>query len=203
MAVTRPRTLPVPLLELKTQYRSIREAIDAAIARVVEAQLFILGPEVSALEQEVAALCGVAHGVGMSSGTDALLASLMALEIGPGDEVVTTPYSFFASAAGAVRLGARPVFVDIDPSSYNIAADAVADAITERTRAILPVHLYGRMAELDAIMASAESREIAVIEDAAQAIGAVDARGRRAGSIGAFGCFSFFPTKNLGGFGDG
>jgi len=203
MAVTRPRTLPVPLLELKTQYRSIREEIDAAVARVVEAQQFILGPEVSALEQEVAALCGVAHGVGMSSGTDALLASMMALEIGPGDEVVTTPYSFFATAAGAVRLGARPVFVDIDPTSYNIDAAGVAGALTERTRAILPVHLYGRMAALDAMLSSAQPRGIAVIEDAAQAIGAVDELGRRAGSIGALGCLSFFPTKNLGGFGDG
>jgi dTDP-4-amino-4,6-dideoxygalactose transaminase len=203
MEVTRTRAVPVPLLDLKTQYRSIREEIEAAIARVVESQLFILGPEVSGLEQEIAALCGAAYGVGLSSGTDALLASLMALDVGPGDEVVTTPYTFFATAAAAARLGARPVFVDIDPLCYNLDGNRVADALTARTRAILPVHLYGRMAELDAILASAQARGIPVIEDAAQAVGAFDATGRRAGSVGAMACFSFFPTKNLGGFGDG
>jgi dTDP-4-amino-4,6-dideoxygalactose transaminase len=203
MEVVRARDVHVPLLDLKGQYRSIRKEIDDAVVRVIESQHFILGPEVGALEQEIAALCGAAHGVGMSSGTDALLAALMALDVGRGDEVVTTPYSFFATAGVVARLAARPVFVDIDPISYNLHADAVEGALTERTRAIMPVHLYGRMAELDPIMRSARERGIPVVEDAAQAIGAVDAAGRRAGSIGAVGCFSFFPSKNLGGFGDG
>jgi len=193
----------VPLLDLKVQYRSIKQEIDEAVDRVIESQYFILGPEVTALEDEVARYSGTAVGVGMSSGTDALLAALMALDIGVGDEVITSTYTFFATAGVIARLGAVPVFVDIEPVSFNIDPDAVEAAITARTRAIVPVHLYGRMADMDAIMAIAARHGLPVIEDAAQAIGAFDAQQRRAGSIGAMGCFSFFPSKNLGGFGDG
>jgi dTDP-4-amino-4,6-dideoxygalactose transaminase len=169
---------------------------------VIESQYFILGPEVSGLEDEVAAYTGVTHAIGMSSGTDALLAALMALEIGPGDEVITSTYSFFATGGVIARLGATPVFVDIDPHTYNIDPTAAAEATGDRTKAIMPVHLYGCVADMDPILASAGGR-VPVIEDAAQAIGAFDARGRKAGSIGDMGCFSFFPSKNLGGFGDG
>jgi dTDP-4-amino-4,6-dideoxygalactose transaminase len=199
--IDRPTT--VPLLDLKAQYHAIRDEIDAAVRGVIESQYFILGPEVAALEQEVAAYSGVAHGVGMSSGTDALLAALMALDVGPGDEVVTSPYSFFATAGVIARLGAKPVFVDIDPVTYNILPHEVARAITVRTKAVIPVHLYGCVATMDPILAAGRAYEVAIIEDAAQAIGAHDAAGRRAGAIGDMGCFSFFPSKNLGGFGDG
>ncbi|MEO6393645.1 MAG: DegT/DnrJ/EryC1/StrS family aminotransferase [Pyrinomonadaceae bacterium] len=193
---------PVPLLDLKEQYRPIREEIRAAIDRVADAQWFINGPEVEGLEREVAEYSGAPHGIGVSSGTDALLVAMMALEIQPDDEVITTPYSFFATAGCIARLGARPVFVDIDPESYNLRPDLIEEAITAKTRVIMPVHLYGQMAEMDPIMAIAERHGLAVIEDAAQAIGS-EYHGRRAGSIGTFGCFSFFPSKNLGGFGDG
>ena len=200
---TQTKPMQVPLLDLKEQYRSIRQEIDEAVARVIESQHFILGPEVTALEQEVAAYSGANYGVGMSSGTDALLAALMALDIRNGDEVITTPYTFFATAGTIARLGAKTVFVDIDPATFNIDASQIEAAITDRTRAIIPVHLYGRMADMDAIMRVARARAIPVIEDAAQAIGSFDAAGRRAGAIGDMGCFSFFPSKNLGGFGDG
>lgn len=193
---------PVPLLDLKEQYRPIREEIRAAIDRVADAQWFINGPEVEGLEREVADYSGAPYGIGVSSGTDALLVAMMALEIQPGDEVITTPYSFFATAGCIARLGARPVFVDIDPESYNLRPELIEAAITPKTRVIMPVHLYGQMAEMDPIMAIAERNGLAVIEDAAQAIGS-EYQGRRAGSIGTFGCFSFFPSKNLGGFGDG
>jgi dTDP-4-amino-4,6-dideoxygalactose transaminase len=193
----------VPLLDLKQQYQAIKDDVDAAVARVIQSQYFILGPEVTALEEEVAAYSSVAHAVGMSSGTDALLAALMALDVGPGDEVITTTYSFFATAGVVARLGARIVFVDIDPATFNIDTAAAVDAVTDRTKAIMPVHLYGRLADMDPLLDVARRRGIAVIEDAAQAIGAVDAQGRSAGSIGDMGCFSFFPSKNLGGFGDG
>ena len=194
--------IPVPLLDLKAQYAPIQNEIQAAMNRVVENQYFILGPEVAALEEEVAAYSQCDYGIGVSSGTDALLAALMALEIGPGDEVITSPYSFFATAGCVARVGATPVFVDIDPETYNINPAGIEAKITPRTRAIIPVHLYGQMAEMDAIMDVAQRHALAVIEDAAQAIGA-EYRGRRAGSVGDFGCFSFFPSKNLGGFGDG
>jgi dTDP-4-amino-4,6-dideoxygalactose transaminase len=195
--------MAVPLLDLRAQYSSIRADVDAAITRVVESQHFILGPEVEGLEREVAAYCGVDHAIGLSSGTDALLIALMAHGIGPGDEVITTPFTFFASAGTVSRLGARPVFADIDPTSFNLAPGAVASALTEQTRAIMPVHLFGRCLELDAIVQLVDARGLPIIEDAAQAIGAVDGAGRQAGAIGNAGCFSFFPTKNLGGFGDG
>lgn len=193
---------PIPLLDLKAQYAAIRAEIRAAIDRVADAQHFIGGPEVEALEQEVAAYVGCRFGIGVSSGTDALLVALMALDLRPGDEVITTAYSFFATAGSIYRLGGRPVFVDINPLTYNIEPVQIEAAITDRTRAIIPVHLFGQMADMDPIMAIARRHDLIVIEDAAQAIGA-EYRGRRAGSIGHFGCFSFFPSKNLGAFGDG
>jgi dTDP-4-amino-4,6-dideoxygalactose transaminase len=192
----------VPLLDLKEQYRPIREEIRAAIDRVADAQWFINGPEVEGLEREVAAYSGAPYGIGVSSGTDALLVAMMAIEVQPGDEIITTPYSFFATAGCIARLGAKPVFVDIDPNSYNILPAAIEAAITPRTRVIIPVHLYGQMAEMDPIMDIARRHNLIVIEDAAQAIGS-EYHGHRAGSMGDFGCFSFFPSKNLGGFGDG
>ena len=194
--------IPVPLLDLKAQYATIREEVNAAVMRVLESQHFILGPEVEALEAEVAAYSQCKYGIGVSSGTDALLVALMAIDIQPGDEVITTPYTFFATAGSIVRLGAKPVFVDIDPLSYNIDHTKIEAAITPRTRAIMPVHLYGQMAEMDPIMEIANRYNLYVIEDAAQAIGA-EYKGRRAGSIGHLGCLSFFPSKNLGGIGDG
>ncbi len=193
---------PVPLLDLKAQYSALRDEIHAAMDRVIESQHFILGPEVEALEREVAAYSHCQYGIGVSSGTDALLVALMAIDLQPGDEVITTPYTFFATAGSIVRLGGRPVFVDIDPRTYNIDPAGIETVITPRTKAIMPVHLFGQMADMDPIMAIAERHGLAVIEDAAQAIGA-EYKGRRAGSIGHLGCFSFFPSKNLGGFGDG
>ncbi len=194
--------MTVPLLDLKAQYNVLRAEINAAVERVLESQHFILGPEVEALEHEIAAYCQCEHGIGVSSGTDALLVALMAIGIKPGDEVVTSPYTFFATAGCIARLGARPVFVDIEPLTYNLNPGAIETAITERTRAIMPIHLFGQMADMEAVMQIARRRNLYVIEDAAQAIGA-DFRGRRAGSIGHLGCFSFFPSKNLGGIGDG
>src|SRR5262249_2611807 len=169
---------------------------------VLESQQFILGPAVDACEGAIAQYCGVAHAIGVSSGTDALLACLMAEEIGPGDEVITTPYTFFATVGAISRLGATPVFVDIDPASHNLDVEQVAAKITQKTRAIIPVHLFGQMADMDPIMSLAEKHGLVVIEDAAQAIGA-EYKGCRAGSIGHYGCFSFFPSKNLGAIGDG
>ena len=193
---------PVPLLDLHAQFTSIEAEIRSAMDRVLSSQYFIMGPEVAALEKEIAAYSQCRFGIGVSSGTDALLVALMALDIGPGDEVITTPYSFFATAGRISRLGATPVFVDIDPQSYNLDPTKIEAAITKRTKAILPVHLYGQMAEMDPIMQIAQDRGLVVIEDAAQAIGA-EYKGRRAGTVGHMGCFSFFPSKNLGAFGDG
>ncbi|MFM8395593.1 MAG: DegT/DnrJ/EryC1/StrS family aminotransferase, partial [Acidobacteriota bacterium] len=177
----------------------------AVIERVVESQIFINGSEVEGLEEEVAGYSQCRYGIGVSSGTDALLAALMAIDIQPGDEIITSPYTFFATAGTIWRLGAKPVFVDIDPLTYNMdtsPAGGLEAAITPRTRAIMPVHLYGQMAEMDSIMEIAARHNLIVIEDAAQAIGS-EYKGKRAGSIGHLGCFSFFPSKNLGGFGDG
>jgi len=192
----------VPLLDLKSQYAAIKDDVNAAIAEVLESQHFILGPQVTRCEEAVAAYSGCAYGVGVSSGSDALLISLMAEGIGPGDEVITTPYTFFATAGAIARLGARPVFVDIDPVTYNMDARQIEPKVTSRTRAIIPVHLYGQMADMDPIMRVAGDHGLVVIEDAAQAIGA-EYKGRRAGSMGHYGCFSFFPSKNLGAAGDG
>ena len=196
------RQMKVPLLDLQAQYQSLRDELLAAVTRVMDSQRFVLGDEGRALEAEIADYCGTGFAVGCASGSDALLLALMALDVKAGDEVITTPFTFFATASAITRLGARPVFVDIDPLSYNIDPDAVAHAITPRTKAIMPVHLYGQCADMDALMAIAGRYGIPIVEDAAQAIGAEDA-GRRAGSMGAIGCFSFYPTKNLGGAGDG
>jgi dTDP-4-amino-4,6-dideoxygalactose transaminase len=195
------QTMIVPLLDLDAQYRPLRDALLGAMTRVADSQRFIMGPEVEGLERELAALLGVRHAVAVSSGTDALLLALMALDIKAGDEVVTTTYSFFATAAAIVRLGARPVLVDIDPATFNIDPAQTAAAITPRTRAILPVHLFGLSADLDPIINAAAGAGIPVIEDAAQAIGATY-KSRPAGGIGRIGGFSFYPSKNLGAFGD-
>lgn len=192
----------VPLLDLKAQYATIKSEVEAAIAEVMESQHFILGPKVEQCEKAVAAYSSCFHAVGVSSGSDALLACLMAEDIGPRDEVITTPYTFFATAGAIARLGATPVFVDIDPVTYNIDPAQIEAKITNKTRALIPVHLYGQMADMDAIMQIADQHKLVVIEDAAQAIGA-EYKGRRAGSIGHYGCFSFFPSKNLGAAGDG
>ena len=192
----------VPLLDLKAQFAPLRADVLETIARVCDAQQFILGPEVEALERELEAFLGIPHAVGVSSGTDALLAALMALGIGAGDEVVTTPFSFFATAGSIARLGARPVFVDIDRGTFNIDTSAIASAITPKTKAILPVHLFGQSADMEPIVEISDRTGIPIVEDAAQAIGTCY-RGRPVGGIGKIGCFSFFPTKNLGAFGDG
>lgn len=193
--------ISVPILDLKAQYASIRSEVEAAIERVMESQHFILGPEVEALEKEIASYSQSQFGIGVSSGTDALLVSLMAIGIKTGDEVITTPYSFFATAGAIVRLGARPVFIDIDLDTLNMDVARLETAITERTRAILPVHLAGQMVDMDPVIEIAKQNDLHVIEDACQALGA-EYRTRRAGSIGHLGCFSFFPSKNLGGAGD-
>jgi dTDP-4-amino-4,6-dideoxygalactose transaminase len=192
----------VPLLDLQAQYRPLREEILAAITRVSDSQRFILGPEVEELERELAEWMGVRRTIGVSSGTDAVLVALMACGIGPGDEVVTSTYSFFATAGCIARVGAVPVLVDIDPTTYNLNPAAVRDALTPRTRAIVPVHLFGLMADMDPILQTARKAGLAVIEDAAQAIGS-RSNGAMAGTLGAVGCFSFFPSKNLAAFGDG
>jgi dTDP-4-amino-4,6-dideoxygalactose transaminase len=192
----------IPLLDLQAQYAAIKSEVEAAIAEVLDSQQFILGPKVEQCEKAVAAYSSCSHGVGVSSGSDALLACLMAEDIRAGDEVITTPYTFFATAGAIARLGATPVFVDIDPASYNMDPAQIAAKITKKTRAVIPVHLYGQMADMDPILQVARDRQLVVIEDAAQAIGA-EYKGRRAGSMGHYGCFSFFPSKNLGAAGDG
>jgi len=195
-------TSSVPLLDLKPQYEALKDDIQAALARVYATQRFIMGPEVLGLEQEIADYCNTEYSIGVSSGTDALLAALMVVGVGQGDEVITTPYTFFATAGCIARLGAKAVFVDIDPKTYNLNPAQIETKITPKTKAILPVHLYGQCADMDPIMEIAERHNLYVIEDAAQAIGS-EYKGRRAGSIGHIGCFSFFPSKNLGAFGDG
>ncbi len=194
--------LKIPILDLSVQHQQIADEVGVAVARVLNSQKFILGPEVREFEQELAPYCQCAEAVGCASGSDALLLALMACGVGPGDEVITTPFSFFATVGSIVRLGAKAVFVDIDEASFNIDANRIESAITERTKAIMPVHLFGQCAEMARINELACQSGIEVIEDAAQAIGA-EYRGRRAGSLGAVGCFSFYPSKNLGGAGDG
>ncbi len=221
MAVTRSGSQPsmqVPLLDLKPQYQSLAAEIQAVIARVCASQHFILGPAVRELESSVAGYCQCGHGIGVSSGTDALLLALMALGVGAGDAVITSPFTFFATAGTIARTGARPLFCDIEPRTFNISPGAVAGLLEgecerragglihrasgTRVRALMPVHLYGQLADMPALMEIAQRNGLKVIEDAAQAIGAADERQRRAGSFGDIGCLSFFPTKNLGAFGD-
>lgn len=213
------QSVAVPLLDLKAQYRQIEAEIMAMLPRLCASQHFILGQHVVELEERIAQYCQCRFGIGVSSGTDALLVALMALDVGPGDEVITTPYTFFATAGVIARLGARPLFCDIDPLTFNLAPAAVKGLIATQcerrdgklvnrqtggvVKALLPVHLYGQMADMDALMKLAQQHGLKVVEDAAQAIGAEDQNGRRAGSIGDIGCFSFFPSKNLGAFGDG
>jgi dTDP-4-amino-4,6-dideoxygalactose transaminase len=192
----------VPLLDLQAQYKPLRAELLAAIERVCDSQRFILGPEVEALEAELAQAIGSPHAITISSGTDALLVAMMAMGIGPGDEVITTTYSFFATAGCVSRLGATPVLVDILPDTFNIDPEAVRAALTPRTRAVVAVHLYGLCADMDRLLAAAIPAGVPIVEDAAQAIGA-RYQDRQAGTIGAAGCFSFFPSKNLGAFGDG
>jgi dTDP-4-amino-4,6-dideoxygalactose transaminase len=211
--------MEVPLLDLRGQYEEIRTEVREAIEEVCAGQRFILGPRVRELEERLAIYSQCRHGVGVSSGTDALLVALMALEVGPGDEVITTPFTFFATAGTVVRLGARPLFCDIDPGTYNLSADAVAEAIETqcerragglvnrrtggRVKALMPVHLFGQMADMARLGELADRHGLAIVEDAAQALGAEDASGHRAGGRGVIGCFSFYPSKNLGAFGDG
>jgi len=192
----------VPLLNLQAQYVSLRDDLQQAVERVMSSQRFVLGDEVRDLETSIAAYCQTRHAIGCASGSDALLLALMALDVKAGDEVITTPFSFFATGACVARLGARPVFVDIDPQTYNLDPSRVADAITPRTKVIMPVHIYGQCASMDPLLDLGRRHGIPVVEDAAQAIGATD-NGRCAGSMGVIGCFSFYPTKNLGGAGDG
>jgi dTDP-4-amino-4,6-dideoxygalactose transaminase len=194
--------MKVPLLDLSEQNKKLRPEIEAALGRVLDTNGFILGSEVAALEKELAAYCGTKHAVGCASGSDALLLALMAFDIGPGDEVITTPYSFFATVSAVTRLGATPVFVDIDPQTYNLDVAQIEAKITERTKAIQPVHLYGQCADMEALRAVSEKYAVPLVEDAAQAIGAEE-NGRRAGAMSEIGCFSFYPSKNLGGMGDG
>lgn len=194
--------MKVPLLDLTEQNSALRPEIEAALGRVLDSNGFILGAEVAALEEELAAYCGIRHAIGCASGSDAILLALMAYDIGPGDEVITTPYSFFATVSSITRLGATPVFVDIDPETYNIDVAHVEEKITERTKAIEPVHLYGQCADMAALKRIAAAHGVPIVEDAAQAIGAEE-NGIRAGAMGEIGCFSFYPSKNLGGMGDG
>jgi dTDP-4-amino-4,6-dideoxygalactose transaminase len=201
-AVSAPEAVAVPLLDLRKQYAAIRDDVKRAADELFESQMFILGPRVEAFEKAVAAFVGTKHAVGMSSGTDAQLAAMMALRIGPGDDVVTSPYTFFSTAGAVARLGARPVFCDIDPATFNVDPGKLAKAITPKTVAIQPVHLFGQCADMEPILDVAKKKGIPVIEDACQSLGA-SYRGKRAGALAQFGCFSFFPSKNLGGFGDG
>jgi dTDP-4-amino-4,6-dideoxygalactose transaminase len=191
----------VPLCDLHTQYQELQPQIQEAILRVLASGQVILGPEVSAFEEEVAHYCGATHGVGCGSGTDALLLALLAAGVGPGDEVILPPFTFFATAGAVCRAGARPVFVDIDPISYNIDPQRIEPAITARTKVVLPVHLFGQTAEMDPITQIAQKHGLSVIEDAAQSLGA-EYQGKRSGCLGAAACLSFYPTKNLGAYGD-
>ena len=194
--------MTIPLVDLKAQYNSIKDDIDAAIRRVVQSGQFILGPEVKAFEDEVAAYCGTKYAVGVASGTDALHLALLALGIKDGDEIITTPFTFIATAESIAKCGAKPVFVDIDPKTCNIDPKQVELKITTKTKAILPVHLYGQPAAMDDILVIARKHNLKVVEDCAQAMGA-EYKGKKVGSLGDAGCLSFFPSKNLGAYGDG
>jgi dTDP-4-amino-4,6-dideoxygalactose transaminase len=201
---TNPSAAPpaVPLLDLRAQYEQLRDELLQAVTEVLDSQQCVNGPAIADFEARAAEYCGTAHAVAVSSGTDALLCSLMALEIGAGDEVIAPAFTFFATAGSIHRCGATPVFADVDPTTFNITPEAIEAAITDRTRAIMPVHLFGQMAPMASIRAIADRHNLAIVEDAAQAIGATQ-HGQAAGTAGALGCFSFFPTKNLGGLGDG
>jgi dTDP-4-amino-4,6-dideoxygalactose transaminase len=194
--------MEVPLVDLKRQYSNIKNEIGEAVQAVLDSGSFILGPNVAALEEEVASYCGTRFAVGVASGTDALELSLRALNIGQGDEVITSPFTFIATTEAICRVGARPVFADIKPGCFTIDPKEVEDKITDRTRAVIPVHLYGQACDMDAILELADRYNLKIIEDCAQAMGS-EYNGRKVGSIGSIGCFSFFPTKNLGAYGDG
>lgn len=200
--MTKNKNIRIPLVDFKAQYKSIEKEIDAAIKEVLLSGQYILGPVVKEFEEQVAAYCGVKYAIGVASGSDALILALKSLDIGPGDEVITTPFTFVATAHAIVHCGAKPVFVDIEPDTFNINPDLIEPAITKKTKAIIPVHLYGHPANMDPIMKIAEAHNLYVVEDAAQAFGA-RYNGKKVGSIGHVGCFSFFPTKNLGCYGDG
>lgn len=197
-----PVDAPVPFIDLVAQYQTIRDEVREAVDTVFETQHFILGEEVECLEAEIARYCDARYAIGCASGTDALILALLALGVGPGDEVITSPFTFFASAGAIHRVGATPRFVDIDPVTYNLDSQKLEDAITSRTKAIMPVHIFGQCAEMDGIWRVSTRHNIPIVEDACQSIGA-EYQGRRAGVLGSIGCFSFFPTKNLGGAGDG
>ena len=204
MATTTAAVQSIPLLDLNAQHRTIRDEVLAEVTRVIDSQRFILGEDVKQLEQAIASYCGARHAIGCASGSDAIFLALLALDIKPGDRVVTTPYTFFATVGAICRIGATPVFVDVEPDTYNMDMTqlaAVLDAHPD-VRAIIPIHLFGGCADMDPLLELARPRGIAVIEDAAQSIGS-EYKGRRAGSMGDIGCFSFFPSKNLGGYGDG
>jgi dTDP-4-amino-4,6-dideoxygalactose transaminase len=192
----------IPLLDLQAQYMQIKDKMDKAVLDVIQGGRYILGPEVKELEKEIAEYCGTKNGIGVANGTDALLLVLKAWGIGPGDEVITSPFTFFASAEVISQVGATPVFVDVEPETLNIDVKLLESKINERTKAIIAVHIFGQMADMDSLMQLANKHNLLVLEDACQAIGA-EYKGRKAGSIGHAGCFSFFPTKNLGGYGDG
>lgn len=205
--MTTATKITVPLLDLKAQYATIRDEIEPVVQEVIESQWFIGGPNVSGFEEECASYCSASHAVGCASGSDAIILALQALGVGIGDAVIVPTYTFFATAGGVHQLGAQPIFVDIDPVTYNIDIEGIraafAGTMAEKIKAIMPVHLFGQVADMDAINAIAAEYGVAVVEDAAQSIGSTDHQGRRAGSIGTVGTFSFFPSKNLGGFGDG
>lgn len=196
-----PSAPPVPLCDIQAQYRQLKDEIDAAVLRVLGSGQAILGPEVAAFEQETAAFCGAAHGIGCGSGTDALVLALHALDIGPGDEVIVPPFTFFATASAVSRVGATPVFVDIDPVTFNIDPAQIEAKITPKTRAIVPVHLFGQCCDMDPIWEIAEEHQLYVVEDAAQSFGS-EYQGKRCGQLGISACLSFYPTKNLGALGD-
>lgn len=202
LSIHHPEEQPIPLIDLTAQFQAMSADVMAVVEKVFTEQKFILGEEVAELENEIAAYCDARHAIGCNSGTDALILALQALNIGPGDEVITSPFSFFATASAICRVGATPVFVDIDSDSFNLDPELVEDAITPKTKAVLPVHLFGQCCEMEPLWRIAAQHDLHIIEDACQAIGA-EYHGRRAGVLGTVGCFSFFPTKNLGGAGDG